>query len=100
MINFEIYYYRYKMIIFSPRAQMPKSSNFLSKAILCILVVIQSFGLFERVKCEILNEGAIEDIIEEQEERGIYRLETKNEMKKFPSVQYEELKIFCHHGKF
>ena len=88
------------MKVFSPRAQRPKSSKNLSKAIFCILAVIQSIVLFEQVKCKILNEGAIGDIIEEQEERGIYRLETKNEMKKFPSVQYEELKIFCHHGKF
>lgn len=47
-----------------------------------------------------MSESAIRAMIKEDEGRGIYRLETKNEIKQFEATIFDELKIFCHHGMF
>ena len=65
-----------------------------------MLLIAHYSGYLEVAKCAALSEGIIKEMIEKEEENGIYRLEHKNEIKKFPKVDYEELKIFCHHGKF
>ena len=69
------------------------------KIVFYTLLIAHYTGYLELAKCEALSEDIIKDMIEDDEERGIYRLEHKNEIKQFPNVNYEELKIFCHHGK-
>ena len=46
-----------------------------------------------------LNEGESKDIEEFTEADGVYMLENKS-VKMFGKLDYEELKIFCTHGKF
>jgi len=69
------------------------------KIVFYTLLVTYYTGYIELAKCHELSEGIIKDMIKEDEGRGIYRLEHKNEIKQFPKVDYEELKIFCHHGQ-
>ena len=45
------------------------------------------------------SEDEMKAVIVEDEYRKIYRLENKNEIKRFDSVDYEELNIFCHRGQ-
>ena len=49
--------------------------------------------------CQALGDEEINDILKYTEAQGIYWLENKN-IKKFEEVTYEELKIFCHNGKY
>ena len=52
-------------------------------------------------KCQEMriSESAIRAMIKEDEGRGIYRLQTNNEIRQFEATIYDELKIFCHHGQ-
>ena len=54
-----------------------------------------------QVSCQEMetSKSAIKAMISEDESRGIYRLENKNEMKQFSRIMFEELKIFCHPGQ-
>ena len=65
-----------------------------------VFLIAYIIGRFELGKCQELgmSESAIRAMIEEDESRGIYRLENKNEIKHFDGTKFEELKIFCHHG--
>ena len=58
-------------------------------------------GGFDVGKCQDLgmSESTIRAMIDENESRGIYRLENENEIKHFGSTTFVELKIFCHHGQ-
>ena len=47
-----------------------------------------------------MSEGVVSDMINDEESRGIYRLENKNEIKQFSSEPYDMLNIFCHHGMY
>ena len=77
-----------------------RHSNFVIKIVFYTLLIAHYTGYLEFAKCEVLSESIIEDMIKNDEDRGIYRLEHKNEIKQFPKVDYEELTIFCHQGKF
>ena len=74
-------------------------ANIGMRIVFYMLLIAHYTGYLEFAKCEALSESIIKDMIEDDEKRGIYRLEHKNEIKKFPKVDYEELTIFCHHGK-
>ena len=63
------------------------------------MLIAYSVEHLNTAQCQEFSEDEIKAIIEEDEYRGIYRLENKNEIKRFGGVDYEELKIFCHHGK-
>ena len=69
------------------------------KLVIYALLFIQYMGCLQSTMCKEFSEGTIQDMIQEDEGRGIYRLEHKHEIKHFPKIDYEELKIFCHHGK-
>ena len=63
------------------------------------MLIACSVDHLSTAQCQEFSEEEIKAIIEEDEYRGIYRLENKNEIKRFDGFDYEELKIFCHHGK-
>ena len=69
------------------------------QSFLLVVLIAYSAKHLNIAQCLEFSEDEIRAIIEEDEYRGIYRLENKNEIKRFDSVDYEELKIFCHHGK-
>ena len=69
------------------------------QSILWTMLIAYSVEHLNTAQCQEFSEDEIKAIIEEDEYRGIYRLENKNEIKRFGGVDYEELKIFCHHGK-
>ena len=73
--------------------RMPAS---IIKAAVLVLIVHLEINCHETE----MSESAIRAMVEEDESRGIYRLENKNEIKQFSNVLFEELKIFCHHGMF
>jgi len=62
------------------------------------MLIAYSVEHLNTAQCQEFSEEEIKAIIEEDEHRGVYRLENKNEIKRFDGVDYEELKIFCHHG--
>ena len=76
-----------------------KTAKLGNKVFLYTLLAFQWLGRFELGNCNLLNEDTIQEMIDEDERRGIYRLEDKNEIKRFPKVEFEELNIFCHRGK-
>ena len=69
------------------------------QSILWTILIAYSVEHLNTAQCQEFSEEEIKAIIEEDESRGLYRLENKNEIKRFDGVDYEELKIFCHHGK-
>ena len=69
------------------------------QSFLLTMLIAYSVEHMNTAQCLEFSEDEIKAIIEEDEHKGIYRLENKNEIKRFDSVDYEELKIFCHHGK-
>ena len=69
------------------------------QSILWTILIANSVEHINTAQCQEFSEEEIKAIIEEDESRGLYRLENKNEIKRFDGVDYEELKIFCHHGK-
>ena len=69
------------------------------QSILWTILIAYSVEHLNTAQCQEFSEEEIKAIIEEDEHRGVYRLENKNEIKRFDGVDYEELKIFCHHGK-
>ena len=69
------------------------------QSILWTMLIAYSVEHLNTAQCQEFSEEEIKAIIEEDESRGLYRLENKNEIKRFDGVDYEELKIFCHHGK-
>ena len=77
-----------------------KTSKLANKVLLYTLLAFQCLGRFELGNCNNLSEDTIKDMIAEDERRGIYRLESKNEIKRFEKVGFQELNIFCHRGKF
>ena len=68
------------------------------KVVFYALLLLHYMGRFQSTMCKEFSEGTIQDMIQEDEAMGIYRLEHKHEIKHFPKIDYEELKIFCHHG--
>ena len=70
------------------------------QSFLLTMLIAYSVEHTNTAQCLEFSEDEIKAIIEEDEHKGIYRLENKNEIKRFDSVDYEELKIFCHHGQF
>ena len=69
------------------------------QSFLFVVLIAYSAKHLNIAQCREFSEDEIKAIIAEDEYRGIYRLENKKEIKRFGSVDYEELKIFCHHGK-
>jgi len=70
------------------------------QSILWTMLIAYTVEHLNTAQCQKFSEEEIKAIIEEDEYKGIYRLENKNEIKRFDGVDYEELKIFCHHGQF
>ena len=70
------------------------------QSFLFVVLIAYSAKHLNIAQCLEFSEDEIKAIIEEDEHRGIYRLKNKKEIKRFGSVDYEELKIFCHHGQF
>ena len=68
-----------------------------------VFLIVYIIGRFEMGKRQELgmSKSTIRAMIEEDESRGIYRLENKNEIKHFDrhKFKFEELRIFCHHGQ-
>ena len=83
-----------------PRNFRKTNKSFLTlQSFLLTMLIAYSVEHMNTAQCLEFSEDEIKAIIEEDEHKGIYRLENKNEIKRFDSVDYEELKIFCHHGK-
>jgi len=84
-----------------PRNFRKTNKSFLTlQSFLLTMLIAYSVEHMNTAQCLEFSEDEIKAIIEEDEHKGIYRLENKNEIKRFDSVDYEELKIFCHHGQF
>ena len=63
------------------------------KIFLCFCIVVSIST------CEGSIDEEMKELKDNTEAAGIYLLENRS-IKHFPKTTYEELRIFCHHGKY